>query len=84
MTSRFQLRFRAVGTAIAGVVLLLESADSEFLRSRFEAWATLVNLIIALFGSAFLIQSIVIFKQLQASSRQVAPGRRAQVDPVSR
>jgi hypothetical protein len=67
MKSRFQLRFRAIGTAIAGFVLLLESVDSEFLRSHFEAWPTLVNLIIAVFGAAFLIQSWVLVKQLQDS-----------------
>jgi hypothetical protein len=65
MKGRFQLRLRAIGTAIAGFVLLLESVDSEFVRSHFEAWPTLVNLIIAVFGAAFLVQSWVVVKQLQ-------------------
>jgi hypothetical protein len=82
MKSRFQLRFRAIGTAIAGLVLLLESANSEFLRPHIEAWPTLVNLFIALFGAAFVIQSYVIAKQLQESSRPVAPSRRAKQAPA--
>jgi hypothetical protein len=66
MKLRLQLRFRAIGTAIAGFVLLLESVNSEFLRHHIEAWSTLVNLFIALFGAAFLIQACVIVKRLQA------------------
>jgi hypothetical protein len=66
MQSRFQLRFRAVVAALAGVVLLLESVNSEFLRAHIEAWPTLINLFIAFFGAAFLIQSYILVKQLQA------------------
>jgi uncharacterized membrane protein YcjF (UPF0283 family) len=65
MNIRVKLRFRAVIAALAGLVLLLESVDSEFLRSGFEAWRTMVNLIIALFGAAFLLQSYLLVKQLQ-------------------
>jgi hypothetical protein len=70
MKSRFHLRFRAIAAALAGVVLLLESVNSEFLRAHIEAWPTLVNLFIALFGAAFLIQSYVLVKQLQAAGQK--------------
>jgi len=67
MNLRLKLRFRAVTAAMAGLVLLLESADSEIVRSGFEAWATMVNLFIALFGAGLLLQSYFLVRQLQAA-----------------
>ena len=66
MNIRLQLRFRATMAALAGIVLLFESVDLEFLRSGFQAWNTLVNLFIAFFGAAFLFQSWMLVRQLQA------------------
>ena len=70
MQSRFQLRFRAIVAAIAGAVLLLESVNSEFFRAHIEAWPTLINLFIALFGAAFLIQSYILVKQLPTAGHK--------------
>ena len=68
MNVQLRLRFRATMAALAGAVLLLESGDSEFLRSQFEAWATMVNLFIATFGAVFLVQSWMLVKQIPASN----------------
>jgi uncharacterized membrane protein YqaE (UPF0057 family) len=67
MHIRLQLRLRALFAALAGLVLLFESVDAEFLRRGFQAWATMVNIFIFLFGAAFLLQSWLLFKQLQAA-----------------
>jgi hypothetical protein len=56
MSIRLQLRFRAFMSALTGIVLLLESIHAEFFRSGFDAWATLVNFFIFLFGLAFFFQ----------------------------
>jgi hypothetical protein len=65
MHIRLQLRMRALFAALAGIVLLIESVNAEFLRSGFQAWATMVNLFIAIFGAAFPVQSWLLVKQLQ-------------------
>jgi hypothetical protein len=62
---RLQLRLRATFAGLMGILLLLESVNAEFLRSHFEAWTTMVNLFIAMFGAAFLFQSWFLFQQLQ-------------------
>lgn len=67
MHLKVKLRFRATFAALAGALLLLESVDSEFLLHGFQAWATMVNLIIALFGAAFLFQSWLLVKQIQTA-----------------
>jgi hypothetical protein len=67
MNHRVHLRFKAAAAALFGAVLLLESVSSAFLRSHFEAWAALVNLYIAIFGTAFLIQSWKLVKQIPAT-----------------
>jgi hypothetical protein len=66
MHIKLKLRLRATFAALAGVLLLLESVDSEILLRGFQAWSTMVNLFIFLFGAAFLIQSWLIIKRLQA------------------
>jgi hypothetical protein len=65
MSIQLQLRFRAIMSALSGIVLLLEALYAEFFRSRFDAFSTLVNFFITLFGSAFLMQSWRLVKQLQ-------------------
>jgi hypothetical protein len=65
MHIRLQLRLRALFAALAGMVLLIESVNAEFQRRGFQAWATMVNLFIALFGAAFLFQSWLLVKQVQ-------------------
>jgi len=65
MHLKVKLRFRATFAALAGALLLLESVDSEFLLRGFQAWATMVNLFIFLFGAAFLFQSWWLIKQIQ-------------------
>jgi hypothetical protein len=66
---RQNLRFKAVAAAITGISLLIESINSEFLRPRFDSWATLVNTYIAIFGCAFLLQSYFIVQQLHEVDR---------------
>jgi hypothetical protein len=70
MSNRLRLRFRAIVAALAGAALLLVSVNSEFLRSHFEAWTTLVNLFIALFGAAFFVQSYLLVKQIPATESE--------------
>jgi hypothetical protein len=65
MHIRLQLRLRATFAALAGLLLLFESVDAEFLRRGFQAWATMVNLFIFLFGAAFLLQAWLLIRQLQ-------------------
>jgi hypothetical protein len=65
MSIKLQLRFRATMSALSGIVLLTLAADAEFYHSRFDAWATLVNFFIVLFGVAFLLQSWRLVKQLR-------------------
>ena len=67
MNVRLQLRMRATFAALAGILLLIESVNAEFMRSHFEAWNTMVNLFIAMFGAAFLFQSYYLVRQLQTS-----------------
>ena len=64
MSVRQNLRFKAAAAAISGVLLLVESVDSELLHPRFDSWATLVNTYIAIFGGAFLLQSYLIVREL--------------------
>jgi hypothetical protein len=71
MSIRLQLRFRAIMSALSGIVLLILAADVEFFHSRFDAWATLVNFFIALFGVAFLLQSWRLVKQLREDRSKV-------------
>ncbi len=65
MSIQLQLRFRAIMSALTGMVLLLESLYAEFFHSRFDAFSTMVNFFITLFGVAFLLQSWRLVKQLQ-------------------
>jgi hypothetical protein len=65
MSIRVQLRFRAIMSALTGLVLLLLSVKAEFFHSGFDAWATLVNFFIFVFGAAFLLQSWRLVRQLQ-------------------
>lgn len=67
MSSRLRLRFKAIADALFGTVLLFVSVNLQILRSQFEAWATMVNLYIAIFGAVFLIQSYLIAKQNPAA-----------------
>jgi hypothetical protein len=67
MSSRLHLRFKAIADALFGAALLFVSADLQFLRSQFEAWATMVNLYIAIFGAVFLVQSWMLVKQHPAT-----------------
>jgi hypothetical protein len=67
MNIRLQLRFRAIVAALAGLSLMLEAVNSEFLRSPFQAWTTMVNLLIAMFGAILLIQSWMFVRQLQTA-----------------
>jgi hypothetical protein len=67
MHLKLKLRLRATFAALAGVLLLCESLDSEMLLRGFQAWATMVNLIIAMFGAAFLVQSWTIIRRLQTA-----------------
>jgi hypothetical protein len=64
---RLQIRLRATFAGLTGFLLMLESVNAEFMRSHFhfEAWTTMVNLMIALFGAAFLFQSWFLLQQLQ-------------------
>jgi hypothetical protein len=65
MNIRVQLRFRATMSALTGVVLLIESVYAEFFRSGFDAWSTMVNFFIALFGVAFFFQCWRLVMQLR-------------------
>ena len=67
MSNRLRLRFRAAAAALAGAALLFVSVNSELLRSHVEAWTTLVNLFIAIFGAVFLVQSWMLVKRIPAS-----------------
>jgi hypothetical protein len=67
MHLKLKLRLRATFAALAGALLLCESVDSELLLHGFQAWATMVNLFIAMFGAAFLVQSWLIIRRLQAA-----------------
>jgi hypothetical protein len=71
MSIRVQLRFRAIMSALTGIVLLLESAHAVFFRSGFDAWSTMVNFFIALFGVAFLFQSWRLMRQLRKARSEV-------------
>jgi len=64
MNIRLQIRFRAIMSALTGIVLLLLAVKAEFFGSRFDAFRTMVNLFIALFGAAFLFQSWRLIRQL--------------------
>lgn len=67
MRSRLHFRFKAIADALFGTALLFLSVNLQFLRSQFEAWATMVNLYIAFFGAVFLVQSYLIAKQNPAA-----------------
>jgi hypothetical protein len=77
MSIRLQLRFRAFMSALTGIVLLLESIYAEFFRSGLDAWATMVNFFIALFGFAFFFQCWRLIQQLQ-EARSEAPVKQLQ------
>jgi hypothetical protein len=74
MSIHLQLRFRAFMAALSGVVLLLESVYAVFFRAHFDAWSTLVNFFIFLFGAAFLLQSRRLAKQLREQVRSEQSG----------
>ena len=57
-------------SALTGIVLLLESAHAEF-RSAFDAWSTMVNFFIALFGVAFLFQCWRLISQLREARSEL-------------
>jgi len=65
MNVRVQLRFRAIMSALTGILLLLQSVHAEFFRPGFDAWSTMVNFFIALFGVAFLFQCWRLLRQLR-------------------
>jgi hypothetical protein len=67
MNIRLHLRFRAIMAALAGLTLLLEAVNLEFLRSPVQGWTTMVNTYIAIFGAVFLIQSWRFFRRLQTA-----------------
>jgi hypothetical protein len=67
MNTKLQLRFRAIVAALAGLSLMLEAVNSEFLHSPFQPWTTMVNLLIAMFGAILLIQSWMFIRQLQTA-----------------
>jgi hypothetical protein len=71
MSIRLQLRFRAVMSALTGLVLLLEAVHAVFFRSGFDAFATMVNVFIALFGVAFLLQCWRLVRQLRKAQADV-------------
>lgn len=72
MSIRTQLRFRAFMSALTGIVLLLEAVYAVFFRSGFNAWSTMVNFFIFLFGLAFLFQCWRLLKQLREARSKVA------------
>jgi hypothetical protein len=59
-------------SALTGIVLLLLSIKGAFFRSEFDAWTTLVNFFIFLFGAAFLLQSWRLFRQLREARSKLA------------
>jgi hypothetical protein len=52
-------------SALTGMVLLLESVYAVFFRSGFDAWSTLVNFFIFLFGMAFFLQCWRLVRQMR-------------------
>ncbi len=67
MSSRLHFRFKAIADALFGGALLFVSVNLQFLRSQFEAWATMVNFFIAIFGAVFLVQSWKLVKEIPAA-----------------
>jgi len=69
MTRRRRLlQFRLTFSAAAGVFFLAESLNPSFLEPAVPSHSVLIHICIAIFGAAWLVQSLVLIRQLQGDS----------------
>jgi len=69
MTRRRRLlQFRLTISTAAGVFFLAESLNPSFLHPAVPSHAPFVHVCIGIFGAAWLLQSLVLIRQLQGDS----------------
>jgi hypothetical protein len=62
--SRWLLQVRLTVSTAAAVFFLAESLNSNFLRSRDPSQTLFIHICIAIFGAAWLVQTLVLVRQL--------------------
>ena len=63
------LQFRLIFATAVGTFFLAESLNPNFLRPKDPSDIAFVHVCIAIFGAAWLLQSFVLIRQLQAHNR---------------
>ena len=63
--NKFQPQIRLIVSCAMGAFFVIESFNPDFWRPHLESLATVVHLFIGLFGLAWLIQAVFIFRQLR-------------------